>query len=111
MRIFDLVGDDGRPYAFEVRNTFLGRRGALRVVCSIPGVRVLREPGALSWFRDEAFVEFEIGGVLFRVWEPFGDNSRYWIGPEPARPLPELAAVRAAFARAGLFGRVRRAAA
>jgi hypothetical protein len=26
-------------------------------------------------------VEFKYMGQAYIVWEPFGDNSRYWIGP------------------------------
>ena len=35
----------------------------------------------LSWFREEVFCEFELNGVHFQIDEPYGDNSRYWIGP------------------------------
>lgn len=33
--------------------------------------------------------EFLIDGEKFIAWEPYGDNSRYWIGPDPARYLPQ----------------------
>ena len=38
--------------------------------------------------------------MRFVVWEPFGDNDRYWIGPRPLRWVPEIEEVREAFARA-----------
>lgn len=61
---------------------------------------VLRGPARLSAFREEQFCEFEVEGQRFIVWEPFGDNSRYWVGPEPAVWCKEVDVVRAAFRRA-----------
>ena len=62
-------------------NTWLGRRGALRILERVPGVKVVRKPKRFaSWFRETVFCEFEIDGVRFEIEEPFGDNSRYWIG-------------------------------
>lgn len=100
MHIFDLCDPAGRPVAFEVRNSLLGRRRACAIAARVPGARVLRRPRLLSWLREETFCEFEVGRVRFEIAEPFGDNSRYWIGPVTRRPHPELAAVRAAFAAA-----------
>ncbi len=97
MKVYDLHESEGRVYAFEADNLLLGRRGAVRVVRSIPGVRVVRRPRALSWLREETFCEFELDGVRFVVWEPFGDTSRYWIGPEPVSLTPQLDRVRLAF--------------
>jgi hypothetical protein len=37
---------------------------------------------------EEVFCEFELDRFMFEVREPFEDNSRYWIGPEPARWIP-----------------------
>ena len=42
-----------------------------------------------------------IHDVRFLAWEPFGDDDRCRIVPQPPRPVPELAPVRAAFAAAG----------
>lgn len=30
---------------------------------------------------NEIHTEFTFDGANFVVWEPFGDNSRFWIGP------------------------------
>ena len=105
MKTYDLHNNEGRLFAFEVDNAFLGRRGACRVIRSIPNVKILREPKFLSWFREEVFCEFELGGHTFEVWEPYGDNSRYWVGPEPVVLTEQITDIRAAFAAAGIFGR------
>jgi hypothetical protein len=95
--VYDIKDADGRVFAFEVDNLTLGRRGACRVLARIPGCRLVRGPKFLSWFRESEFCQYEIEGVTFVVEEPFGDNSRYWIGPSPPRWVSQIAAVRQAF--------------
>ena len=95
MRVYDLTDELGRIYAFEVDTTLLGRRGACNVAARIPGVRIVRRHRLFSG--DEEFCEFELDGQRFKAWEPFGDNSRYWIGPEPPKWCPQIERVRAAF--------------
>jgi hypothetical protein len=99
MTIYELKDKDGRIFAFEVDNVLLSRRGVCRILRSVPGVRILRAPRFLSRFREEEFCEFELGGRRFKAWEPFGDNSRYWIGPEPAQWCEQVDLVRDAFVR------------
>lgn len=97
METYELLDEDGRVLAFEVNNAGLGRKGVCRVVETIPGAQITRRPKFLSWFREEVFCEFSVGGKTFVAWEPFGDNSRYWIGPEPTKWLAETRSVRDAF--------------
>jgi hypothetical protein len=99
MQVYDLKDQDGRVFAFEVDNVILGRRGLCDVVRKIPGATLLREPVRIfSWFRESEFCEFEIDGVRFSADEgPWGDDSRYWIGPKPPRWVSQVAAVRQAF--------------
>jgi len=85
MKTYPLLNNDGQMYASEVDNLTLGRRGAVRVVKTIPGVEVIRLPKrVLSWFREEEFLEFMVGGIRFGMMEPYGDNSRYWVGRSPS---------------------------
>ena len=95
MRVYDLKDAGGRVFAFEVSNFMLGRRGVRRVVRRIPNARVLSFRG-----RAEEFCEFEVEGTKFVAWEPWNDNSLYWIGPKPPEPTPHLSKVREAFERA-----------
>ena len=97
MRTYDLTDKEGRLTAFEVDNIVLGRRGVAAVVRRLPGVRLMRGPRVLSWFREEEFCEFEVDGIRFVAWEPFGDNSRFWIGPQPLSFVEQTETVRAAF--------------
>jgi hypothetical protein len=100
VRIDDQKDGLGRLVAFEV-DSCLGRRGALKVVRTIPGVRIIKGPrDFLAWWDDDTFLEFEIQDVTFVGWEAFGDSSEYWIGPEPVRPVPQIHIVREAFVHA-----------
>jgi hypothetical protein len=107
MKIYDITDADGRPVAFEISNLCISRRGVARVVRQrLPQATVVREPApALTaeawrwWAADEHFCEFQVGATRFVAWEPWGDSSRYWIGPEPAGLSSELPLVREAFAR------------
>ena len=100
MKIYDLHDDQNRIFAFEIPNPGLGRGGVYRVVETIPGGALVRRPKRfLSWFREGTFCEFIVDGETYDVEEPFGDNSRYWVGPRPPRWLPQTEKVRDAFAR------------
>jgi hypothetical protein len=108
--IHDLKDADGRVFAFEVDNFHLGRRGVCRVVSQIPGCVIVREPKRFRWSfeDDEEFCEFDLEGVRFVVWEPWGDNSRYWVGPKSdsqRAPVwcPQIDAVREEFRRVRPF--------
>ena len=96
MKIHDLKDKQGRVFAFEVANTVLTRKGVCKLVKSIPGARLLSDGTEL---RQEEFCVFELQGQRFKAWEPFGDNSRYWIGPEPPSWCEQVSVVRDAFAR------------
>ena len=102
MRVYDLKDKVGRTFAFEVRNFFLDRQGCIRVISSIPGARIVWRP-SLTWFSPDVFVKFELDGVTFEAWEPYGDSDSYWIGPESVRFVAQLENVREAFLRANRY--------
>src|SRR5450432_419149 len=99
MKTYDVVDKSGRVFAFEVSNSGLGRRGLCRVVATVAGAVITKRPLFLSWYREEYFCRFEIDGDEYAANEPYGDNSRYWIGPQPPRWLPQTDRLRDAFAR------------
>lgn len=101
MRIYDIPGDGSPKAAFEVSNLFLTRRGAIRVVKRIPGVQVLES----QWIRKDVFCRFLLAGKEFVVEEPWGDSSRYWIGPvDPVESTAQLEVIRNTFSAAGILG-------
>jgi hypothetical protein len=62
--------------AFEIGNTFITLRTISEILNSVRGVTGVR-PTADA----DGRLLFEFGGESCVVNEPFGDNSRYWIGP------------------------------
>ena len=96
MRIFDLRNEEGELHGFEISNVLISRARACKIAASIPGVTVVR--AERSWFADDVFCILRIGTRVVEIEEPFGDNSRYYVGARPAGWCPELASVREAFA-------------
>ena len=95
MRVRDLPNSEGKTNAFEVRNLLLTRSRACKVAEGIPGAKVMRRS---RLFRDtDEFCIFTIGPDEFAIEEPFGDNSRYWIGTKDGKPSQSLPLVRRAF--------------
>jgi hypothetical protein len=100
MKIYEHKDAEGRVVSFEIDNLLISRRGVVRILRSIPDIHIIRSP-RLLWWREDEFCEFEIGGQRFKALEPFGDNSRYWIGPEPPQWSEHIQLVQNAFARYG----------
>ncbi len=97
MRVYDCNDSDGGLIAFEVDNATLTRNRACRIAASIAGVEIVRRS---RLFRDsDDFCEFLIDGETFIIEEPFGDNSRYWIGPKDSTQHKSLLTIREAFER------------
>jgi len=97
MWVYDLKDEAGRTFAFEVSNSLLTRSGAVDIVLTIPGVKLRKAPTRFSG--EDEFCAFEVDGQHFTICEPFGDNSRYWIGPTPPSWCQQVAIVRDAFER------------
>lgn len=97
MKVYELGSPGDRPYAFEVNTWSLSGRALRRILESVAGVTDVRLTASLL-SRDENRAYFRFHGVPFVVWEPFGDNSRYWIGPDSQDvPAPDLGPLIRAF--------------
>ena len=55
-------------------------RAVKRLLRSVDGVTSIKRQ-----FRSEDRLTFSFNGVPWVVHEPWGDNSRYWIGPREAK--------------------------
>ena len=95
MKIYDLHDPQGRLFAFEIPN--IGRSAVCDLLGSFADTAIKRRPCFLSEFREEQFCDFSFSGQAFRVWEPFGDNSRFWIGPEPPEYCEQTSRLHALF--------------
>ena len=96
MKIHELKDETGRIFAFEVVN--FGRHRLCRFVSKIPGVSIVKRQKHFQITADSEFCEFELKGKRFVVWESFGDNSQFWIGPKPTTWCAEIEEIRNAFA-------------
>ena len=88
-------GEDGRCRAFEIEHTFVWIGTIARLLAGVSGVtdvyarRLFRSP-------DDIRLSFRYLGRECIVWEPWGDSSRYWIGPKDEGDF-DIAPIRAAF--------------
>lgn len=72
-----------RPFAFEIENAYVSRRTVARLLRELDGVTDVGLGGRFGSSNDVR-VEFKYRNRDYVVLEPFGDNSRYWIGPKDA---------------------------
>jgi hypothetical protein len=72
---------NGRLIAFEVENAYISPATVARLLQQVEGVSHVERRRAFARASD-VHVRFALQGHPCIVWEPYGDNSRYWIGPE-----------------------------
>lgn len=79
MRTYPRRDESSRMAAFEIGNAFMHWRSIEKLLQDTEGVSdIQRRPLFRDW--DGIHIKFAYLGVRCCVWEPFGDNSRYWIG-------------------------------
>ena len=76
-----LLSEEGLTQAFEINNIYISNRKLASIIESVPGVHNVRVRRLFSG-DPEIHIRFGFRGQEFIVEEPFGDNSRYWIGPD-----------------------------
>ena len=94
MKTYPIFRKDGiREPIFEIESIYIASGALVRLLAGVEGVTEVRLRKIFSKPRDIR-VEFKYLGRSYIVWEPFGDNSRFWIGPADmvsgADPVPEL---------------------
>lgn len=83
MKTYPLKRGDGQTIAFEIPATGLWFGSLARLLQRAPGVvNVCRVR------RGDTRLTFEVNGEPFVVCEPWGDNSRYWVGPVDMEATP-----------------------
>ena len=80
MKTYPIKDDKGQLFALEVDMVYCGLRNLVEVIASVDGVTDAAVNGAHASGGD-ARATFRYMGDNFAVTEPFGDNSRYWVGP------------------------------
>jgi hypothetical protein len=92
------IGPPDALRAFEIENVYVTRRGIARFLAREPGISGIRLRGRI-FSADDIRLEFKYVGRHYVVWEPYGDNSRYWIGPEDDQDRGDVIEVRGMFER------------
>jgi hypothetical protein len=80
LKTYPLRRDDGSVHAFEIGNAFISMGAIRRMLSSVDGVTSIKRQ-----FRSDDRLTFSFNGVPWVVHEPWGDNSRYWVGPTEAK--------------------------
>lgn len=70
---------DGTLLAFEVTSAWISFHAMFKILRSVEGVTNVQR----RWFSED-HATFSYFGEQCVVWEPWGDNDRYWIGPKEA---------------------------
>lgn len=95
MRTYRFPSDKSILFAFEIENAYIRPGKIAKLLASVNGVRNVRTGRNLS--SSESRVEFEFLGNEFIVWEPFGDSSRYWIGPKQEQQTSDISVLEKVF--------------
>jgi hypothetical protein len=92
MKTYPIRDESGYPFAVEVDMVYCGLRNLLRVIASSEGV----SGAAIGKGRTggaDVRANFRYQGDDYVVTEPFGDNSRYWIGPGERNVRRDISAI------------------
>lgn len=80
MKTYPIRDETGRSFAVEVDMAYCSLRKLAKVIETIEGVTEAKICKPFSGHGDVR-AQFRYQGYDFAIVEPFGDNSRYWIGP------------------------------
>ena len=85
MKTYPEFREDGSLHSFEVTSMWFTLRPIFGILRSVPGITEVKR----NWFKDDR-VTFKFHGEDGVVNEPWGDNSRYWVGLNSANESCEL---------------------
>jgi len=92
MKTYPINDETGNPFAVEVDVAFCSIRNLAKTIGSVDGVTDVEVCKPFSGERDVR-AKFRYQGDEFVVVEPFGDNSRYWIGPVSENSRRDLSSI------------------
>lgn len=81
METYPIHDEDNNLVAFEIENAYVRPARIAEFLSADGGVADIRLRRIFSG-DDELRLTFRYSGIPFVVAEPFGDSSRYWVGPE-----------------------------
>ncbi|WP_036114039.1 MULTISPECIES: hypothetical protein [Luteibacter] len=99
METFPVANKGDQKVAFAIKNIYVSGRTIARLLDQAEGVTDVRLRGRFGSSEDIR-IEFKYLDRDYIVWEPFGDNSQYWIGPRsPDEGADEIIGVENIFKR------------
>jgi hypothetical protein len=81
MKTYPIKSDRNQTFAFEISNAYIGASAIADLLRQSDKVTNVKPRKPLE-NRGDVHIEFQYAGTDFVVWEPFGDSSRYWVGPK-----------------------------
>lgn len=81
MKTYIIKDNNGNPFAFEIDNVYISIQKLAQIISTLKEIKNIKTRKLFEQ-KNEYHIEFEYAGYPFVVWEPFGDSSRYWIGPK-----------------------------
>ena len=96
LKIFELLNDDGQIFAFEYNSTLTSMNDLKGIIESIKGVSDLQLRKSFGTSPD-VVASFKLQDNAFLVWEPHGDSSRFWVGPDEEKQDLDITDIRRAF--------------
>jgi hypothetical protein len=82
VKIYPVYAEDGqKTSAFEIEHIYISLTTIARLLAKVDGIMGIHIRKMFAG-RSDVHIEFNYHGQPYVVWEPYGDNSRYWIGPE-----------------------------
>jgi hypothetical protein len=92
MKTYPIKDATGKLVAVEVDMVFCPLRDLVRTIAAAEGVTEAKARRPFSSVGDIR-ATFRFHGDEFAVVEPFGDNSRYWIGPVSDSKKPDISQI------------------
>lgn len=98
MKTYSMFNEKGEQIpVFQIDNIYVSNSRVARILSQINGVSDLRVRKLFAKW-EEIHIWFRYRDRNFVVWEPYGDNSRYWLGPNDDRDANvDIKEIQAAF--------------
>ena len=80
MIVEELADKSGEVYAFQVQSILIPLKRIIKLLQRESSVAQIKTRSVLECNPD-VHCEFVYRGERYMIWEPYGDSSRYWVGP------------------------------
>lgn len=81
MKTYPITSNRGILFSFEIESVYVSIKDVVMILKGSEYISKIKKRKIFD-IGNEYHVEFEFHGIPCVVWEPFGDSSRYWVGPK-----------------------------